>query len=164
MLKGREGLPVITRGSRCLSASAALIAACASLAPAQACDTSPYRIHYHPGSVRLSDYDRSMLEGTMIMAQETSFIRLSGHTDTAGTAEENRQLAKRRVEGARDFLIGMGMPAGRILTESFGESRSITALDDSSPSWRHRYILVELLSPAEARKGRSGRAKMTCGG
>lgn len=152
------------RRIRRMAACAVLGAIFAFITPVQACDTSPLRIHYHAGSSRLSEKDRSMLEYMKIVAQESGFIRLSGHTDTAGTAEENLRLARRRVEGARDVLISQGMPRGRILIESFGENRSITALDDSSPSWKHRYILVELLSPAEARKGRFGRAKMTCGG
>lgn len=135
-----------------------------SATPATACDTGPIRIYYHSGSSRLSEWDRNKLETMMIMAQDSAFIRLSGHTDTAGSAEGNLALSRRRVTAARDFLIALGMPPGRILTESFGESRSITALDDSSPSWKNRYVLVELLSAAEARKGRSGRAKTTCGG
>ena len=153
-----------SRRTRCMSALAALTAACAVITPARACDTGPYKIYFHPGSAHLSESDRDVLDYMRLVAQENGFIRLSGHTDTAGSAKENLQLAKRRVEGARDVLIGKGMPPGRILTESFGESRSITALDDGSPSREHRYILVELLSPAEARKGRSGRAQMTCGG
>ncbi|HYI41167.1 MAG TPA: OmpA family protein [Allosphingosinicella sp.] len=132
--------------------------------PGQACDTGPFRVHFESGSVRLSESDRGVLDYMRTVAQEDGYIRLSGHTDTAGPAEENLRLARRRVEGSRDMLIGLGMPPSRILTESFGESRSITALDDSTPSSRHRYVLVELLSAAEARKGRSGRAKTSCGG
>lgn len=139
------------------------LAACAAV-PAEACDTGPFRIYYDPGSARLSEPDRVLLDEMKQMALEDGFIRLSGHTDTAGPAEENLRLARLRVETARAFLIGLGMPPGRILTESFGESRSITALDDSSPSRRHRYVLVEILSAAEARKGRVGRHSATCGG
>lgn len=136
---------------------------CAAV-PAQACDTGPFRLHYDSGSVQISEADRGVLDYMREVAQEDGYIRLSGHTDTAGPAEENLRLARRRVESARAILLGLGLPPSRILTESFGESRSITALDDSTPSSRHRYVLVELLSPAEARKGRIGRAKTGCGG
>lgn len=97
------------------------------------------------------------------MARGDGVIRLSGHKDTVGPRDENLPLARRRVEGAKAFLVSFGMPPGRILAESFGERSAITAIDDSSPSWRHRFVPVELLSPAEARKGRSGRAKRSCG-
>ncbi|HEX8480857.1 MAG TPA: OmpA family protein [Allosphingosinicella sp.] len=146
------------------TAALPVIAAASTLpVPARACDTGPFRIYFHPGSARLSDQDKQTLDSMKLMAQADGFIRLSAHTDTAGAAEANQLLARRRAEGARAFLVSLGMPVGRIITESFGESRSITALDDSSPSWRHRYVLVELLSPAQARKGRSGRAKRSCG-
>ena len=138
--------------------------ALAAAAPARACDTGPLQIFYAPGSARLSGQDLGMLDYMKLVAGESNFIRLTGHADTAGSAEANLLLSRRRVAGARDYLVGLGMPAGRILTGAFGESRSIAALDDGRADRRHRYVLVELLSPAEARKGRAGRAKTTCGG
>ncbi len=129
-----------------------------------ACDTGPFRIYYDTGSAELSEADRSVLDYMTTVAREDGYIRLNGHTDTAGRAEENLRLARRRVEGARDVLIGLGMPPSRILTESFGESRSSTALDDDQSAREHRFVQIELLSTAEARKGRIGRAKASCGG
>lgn len=132
--------------------------------PAAACDTGPMQIFYAPNSLRLSEGDLGMLDYMRFVAGENGFIRLTGHTDTAGPAEANMLVSRRRVEGARAYLVRKGMPPARILTESFGESRSITALDDGQADDRHRYVLIELMSPAEARKGRAGRAKTTCGG
>lgn len=141
-----------------------ILAAAHAWAPAEACDTGPFKIFYDSGSDRLPEDGRRTLDYMRDLAGAGGTIRLSGHTDTAGRAEDNLRLAKRRVETARTFLIRLGLPPGRIITESFGESRSITALDDGSVSSRHRYILVEVLSAVEVRKGRMGRHSATCGG
>ncbi|HEX8262837.1 MAG TPA: OmpA family protein [Allosphingosinicella sp.] len=140
------------------------ILAVTAAAPAAACDTSPLKIFYAPGSLRLSEQDLEVLDYMRLVAGETNFIRLTGHTDTAGPAMANMTLSQRRVDAARAYLIKLGMPPSRILTQSFGESRSITALDDGRADRRHRFVLIELLSPEEAKKGRAGRPKMTCGG
>lgn len=132
--------------------------------PAQACDTGPFRIHYEAGSAQLLEQDRGLLDYMESLTEGGSYIRLTGHTDTSGPSEENLRLSKRRVDGVRAYLIGLGMPPARILADSFGESRSITALDDGTSSSRHRYVLVEVLSPTEARKGPAGRHSATCGG
>jgi outer membrane protein OmpA-like peptidoglycan-associated protein len=132
--------------------------------PAAACDAGPFRIYYPAGSVRLPDQDRGLLDHMKEMAGESGFIRLSGHTDTAGQAERNLLLAMRRVNEAREVLVGLGMPRTRILTHSFGESRSITALDDGTRSWKHHYVLVEIVPAKEATKGAAGRASSSCGG
>lgn len=154
-------MPVRRKGLTLTLAAAA--AAGLPVAPAQACDSGPFPLYYHSGSARLSEGDRRLLAGMKLMAQKDGFIRLSGHADTAGPAEDNRRLTKRRVEGARDYLISLGMPPARIISQSFGESHAGTALDDGSPSWRHRYLLIEIVTPAEARKGKAGRAKTSCG-
>jgi peptidoglycan-associated lipoprotein len=48
-------------------------------------------------------------------------IIIAGFTDAAGTEEYNRGLGERRAQSVREALIGMGVPAGRIQTVSFGE-------------------------------------------
>jgi outer membrane protein OmpA-like peptidoglycan-associated protein len=132
--------------------------------PVQACDAGPQRIYFEPGSALLFEPERAVLAQMLAMAQNRGFIRLSGHSDTSGPAEANLRLSRQRVEAARDVLIGLGVKPDRILTEAYGESRSITALDDGQSAREHRFVQIELLSAAEARKGRVGRAKSSCGG
>ena len=150
--------------ARGLSALAASLAAFAFVPPVRACDTGPFRLFYGSGSDRLSQEDRGLLSYMKDLASTDGFIRLSGHSDTSGPAGANLHLSRRRVDGARAFLVSLGMPAARILTHSLGEGHSGTALDDGIRSARHRYVLVEILPAAEARKGRAGRHGATCGG
>jgi outer membrane protein OmpA-like peptidoglycan-associated protein len=52
---------------------------------------------------------------------------LSGHTDPRGTAEYNQKLSERRVESARKFLVGHGVPETNIETQALGEEQQLTA-------------------------------------
>ncbi|HYE28851.1 MAG TPA: hypothetical protein VEA61_11565 [Allosphingosinicella sp.] len=76
----------------------------------------------------------------------------------------NMRLTRQRVAGVRAALVAAGIAPPRIIAESFGESRSITALDYGRLDPEHRYVLVKILSPREARKCRAGKARTNCGG
>jgi outer membrane protein OmpA-like peptidoglycan-associated protein len=52
-------------------------------------------------------------------------IKLEGHTDNVGTAAYNRTLSKKRVEAVAKELAERGVPANRIATEAFGETRPV---------------------------------------
>ncbi|HEX8222485.1 MAG TPA: OmpA family protein [Allosphingosinicella sp.] len=138
----------------------ALIAA----TPAVACESGPLKIFYAPGSARLSASELGEVEDMAFKAGRHGFVRLAGHSDTAGPAQANLRLSDRRVKGVRDALVAAGIAPRRILAESFGESRSIAALDDGRAEREHRYVLIEILTPGEAAKGRGGRARRGCNG
>ena len=109
---------------RCIFVMAVALAA----VPAQASDTGPFRIHFDQGVFELSERNKQLLDSMKLMARDDGFIRLSGHTGTAGSPEGNLRLARRRVDGARSFLLSIGMPRGRILTE-------VWARAGRSPRW-----------------------------
>jgi peptidoglycan-associated lipoprotein len=50
-------------------------------------------------------------------------ILIEGHTDERGTEQYNLALGDRRASIVRDFLITLGVDAGRIRTVSYGEER-----------------------------------------
>ena len=52
---------------------------------------------------------------------------LVGHTDSAGPAEYNMDLSKRRAFAVRDFLIAQGVGAERITAEWKGETEPVTS-------------------------------------
>jgi peptidoglycan-associated lipoprotein len=50
-------------------------------------------------------------------------INIEGHCDERGSAEYNTGLGDRRASAARDFLQGLGVPADRLKTISYGKER-----------------------------------------
>lgn len=54
-------------------------------------------------------------------------VEIGGHTDSVGTDVANQALSRRRAEGVRSFLIGIGVPAANLQAIGFGESRPAAA-------------------------------------
>jgi peptidoglycan-associated lipoprotein len=50
-------------------------------------------------------------------------INIEGHCDERGSAEYNTGLGDRRASAAKDFLQGLGVPADRLKTISYGKER-----------------------------------------
>jgi len=52
-------------------------------------------------------------------------LLVEGHADERGTAEYNLALGARRAQSAKDYLVGLGIDAGRLDTISYGEERPL---------------------------------------
>jgi peptidoglycan-associated lipoprotein len=52
-------------------------------------------------------------------------VRVEGHCDERGTSEYNLALGDRRARAARDYLVSLGIPAGRLRTISYGKERPV---------------------------------------
>ena len=52
-------------------------------------------------------------------------VRIEGHTDASGTAEDNQALSERRAETVKAALVRRGVAAARIETTGFGSSRPL---------------------------------------
>ena len=61
-----------------------------------------------------------------------------GHCDDRGTNEYNLALGDRRATAARDFLVNLGVPAGRLTTISYGEERPQCTSEDENCWQRNR--------------------------
>ncbi len=65
-------------------------------------------------------------------------VVIEGHCDDRGTNEYNLALGDRRATAARDFLVGQGVPAGKLTTISYGEERPQCTASDESCWQRNR--------------------------
>jgi peptidoglycan-associated lipoprotein len=57
-------------------------------------------------------------------------LMLAGHADVRGTPEYNRGLGERRAQTVREYLVGLGVPAGSLFTISYGSEKP--AVDGTS--------------------------------
>jgi len=76
-------------------------------------------------------------------------VQIEGHCDQLGTDAYNMRLGMRRAETAGKALIGLGVPAGRIvLLKSFGKRRPVcrTDLSEGCRSLNRR-VVIRLLAP-----------------
>ena len=101
------------------------------------------------------DFDKSFikLEYRPILHEKAAFLkdypemraRIEGNCDERGTNEYNLALGERRADSAKNFLVSLGIAAGRIEIISYGEERP-RALGHNTDSWsqnrRDDFVLI----------------------
>ncbi len=63
-------------------------------------------------------------------------VTIEGHCDERGTEEYNLALGERRANATKRYLVDLGVPASRLRTVSYGESRPAVQGHDES-AWRY---------------------------
>lgn len=98
------------------------------------------------------DFDRFNLgqHAKAALARNTDYLKkhpslratVEGHTDWMGTDAYNMKLGEKRAQAVANYLTQSGVPAARLKTESYGESRP--AADNQSAEGRARNRRAEL--------------------
>lgn len=65
-------------------------------------------------------------------------IEISGHTDSIGTAEVNQKLSQDRAEAVREFLVGHGIAATRVIAKGYGATRPVAPNDTEDNRQKNR--------------------------
>lgn len=72
------------------------------------------------------DAIRTLGEDAAVIKQHSQFkVRIEGHCDERGTVEYNLALGEKRARAAREYLVSLGTPAGRLSIVSFGKERAL---------------------------------------
>ncbi|HSM52639.1 MAG TPA: peptidoglycan-associated lipoprotein Pal [Erythrobacter sp.] len=71
-------------------------------------------------------------------------ITIEGHADERGTREYNLALGERRANAAKNFLVSLGVNAGRIATVSYGKERPV-ALGSNEEAWARNRRAVSVV-------------------
>ena len=67
-------------------------------------------------------------------------IAVYGHTDSVGSDEANLLLSKARAKSCMDYLIAHGVPAKRLQSQGFGESKPIDTNDTPEGRAKNRRV------------------------
>jgi outer membrane protein OmpA-like peptidoglycan-associated protein len=90
-------------------------------------------INFVSGSSKLTSNSKAALkEAASIMLSDPFnklMFHIHGHTDNVGSDEFNLKLSRERAESVRQELIKDGVPASRMSSEGFGESKPIATND-----------------------------------
>jgi len=96
------------------------------------------------------DYDRATIRDDQkpALRADAAVIRgnsdwrqvvVEGHCDERGSEEYNLALGERRANSVKQYLIDSGVPASRLDTVSFGESKpAVQGHDESAWKWNRR--------------------------
>lgn len=84
------------------------------------------------------------LAGLMVKNSKMQ-IEISGHTDNVGSAEANLKLSEERAKSVVDYLLTLGISAGRIVYKGYGESKPVTTNDTEEGKQLNRRVEFTIL-------------------
>ena len=70
---------------------------------------------------------------------------LAGHADKRGTPEYNRALGERRALAVREYLVGLGLPAASLYTNSYGSDRPAVQGDTEDAYAKNRRVEIGVI-------------------
>ncbi len=106
------------------------------------------RIYFETNKWAILPESREILKKNaewLLSHQEFKLI-VEGHCDERNTEAYNLALGERRANAAKEFLVGLGIPASKIQTVSYGENKPICE-EHNEECWqknrRAEFILTE---------------------
>jgi OOP family OmpA-OmpF porin len=95
-------------------------------------------INFKTGQAAILPGSYSILDRAVAVLKEYNDIRLeiSGHTDSKGKADYNRDLSQRRADSVKMYFIANGIEASRLTTIGYGMDRPIA--DNGAESGRSK--------------------------
>jgi peptidoglycan-associated lipoprotein len=94
-------------------------------------------VHFNYDSSELSNEDLQTLQAhaQFLVANASSRVALTGHTDERGTREYNMALGERRAKAVESFLVTSGVSANQLEAVSYGKEMPINPGHDEN-AWK----------------------------
>ena len=78
-------------------------------------------------------------------------LTIEGHADERGSAEYNVALGDRRASAAKEYLVGIGIPAAQLSVLSYGKEKPV-CMEHGESCWQRNRRIHIVAAAAEARK------------
>ena len=94
-------------------------------------------VHFNYDSSELSNEDLQTLQAhaQFLVANASSRVALTGHTDERGTREYNMALGERRAKAVESFLVTSGVSTNQLEAVSYGKEMPINPGHDEN-AWK----------------------------
>jgi peptidoglycan-associated lipoprotein len=116
--------------------------------PREFVETSALRdVYFDFDRYDIRESDKVILDenADWLRSNQSALLLIEGHCDERGTNEYNLALGERRAKSTRDYLVSVGIDAGRITVISYGEERPVCT-DKAEGCWsknRRAHFLVK---------------------
>jgi peptidoglycan-associated lipoprotein len=80
---------------------------------------------YDKADIRPEEMSKLQANASWLKANPGSRFTVEGHCDDRGSEEYNLALGDRRANAVKEYLVGQGIAANRIMTVSYGEERPV---------------------------------------
>jgi OmpA-OmpF porin, OOP family len=121
---------------------------------AEACETrfsvisTAGAIYFKTGSAELDKESGPILQSVAEIANRCPAVKIAvtGHTDSVGAKEANRQLSEQRARAVVSFLSQRGVAAARVEAAGYGDARPIVPNDSEANRAKNRRIEFRVLA------------------
>jgi len=80
---------------------------------------------YDKADIKPDEMSKLQANASWLKANPSFRFTVEGHCDDRGSEEYNLALGDRRANAVKEFLVGQGIAANRIMTVSYGEERPV---------------------------------------
>jgi peptidoglycan-associated lipoprotein len=94
------------------------------------------------------EYDKSLLSkeakeklagnAAWMKTNTSASIQIEGHCDARGSIEYNLALGERRAKAVKDYMVGLGIPTGRLSIISYGKEKPLAQGDSEADYAKNR--------------------------
>jgi OOP family OmpA-OmpF porin len=71
-------------------------------------------------------------------------ISITGHTDSSGASEYNRQLSERRADAVKAYLVSKGLDGSRIDTRGAGDTQPVASNNTAAGRAQNRRVEIDI--------------------
>lgn len=106
-------------------------------------------IKFRFASAELDPAGDAVLEAVrsvLLANRDIQRIRIEGHTDSVGSANLNSKLSEARAKAVRTWLVAHDVPAERLESQGFGQSRPLTTNDTEEGRRENRRVEFHIVS------------------
>ncbi len=105
-----------------------------------------FMLYFESGTDQFTE--QSKIEVKRLLAEigsrQAPDITVIGHTDLVGSDPSNDALSLQRAERVKSILVGMGVPAQRILTAGRGRREPLVSAAGGAPEARNRRVEISV--------------------
>jgi OOP family OmpA-OmpF porin len=83
---------------------------------------------------------------TLLKANPTYKLKISGHADSEGTDEQNMTLSVKRAKACASYLVSKGINESRLIVAGFGETKPLSANNTESGKALNRRVEFAIIS------------------
>jgi len=121
----------------------------------EACQTFEHRlaqlstsskIVFLSGTAIVNDASRSSVlrAAALLKSCDTARVEVGGHTDNLGDPSTSLPLSQQRAEAVKAALVKLGVPADRIISRGYGETRPLASNSTSAGRIANRRVEIRV--------------------
>jgi OOP family OmpA-OmpF porin len=121
------------------------------------------KVQFEYNSSKILEESHSLLDEVASVIKENDFIKkiqVEGHASSEGADDYNMRLSDARAKAVREYLVGAGVPADKLVAKGFGETKPIVSNDTEEGREQNRRVEFNILEQdLEARKAAGAAAE-----